>query len=80
MPQPKVCQNVVKLPEIRHTGIQTNNKSKYLDSSSKIQVPANFQSQLIEALHEVNVFTVSRESGGYVSKKVIKAEFEVDCI
>ena len=55
-----------------------NNEAKVLEMQTKMQVPFNFFEQLEEALEELECFDVDRESGGYVSRNLIKAEFEAD--
>ena len=53
-------------------------EAKYLESSSRMQVPTDFKDQLEEALIQISAFTIDGESGGYVSQEIIKAQFEVD--
>ena len=57
-----------------------NKESKRLEAASKMQVPNDFKDMLVHALEEVRAFTVDRESGGCVSRNVIKAEYEADYI
>ena len=47
-------------------------EAKYLESSSRIQVPTDFKDQLEEALNQIRACTIDRESGGYVSQEIIK--------
>ena len=56
-----------------------NNQTRNFDSATKMQIPANFLSQLKQTLHKViNVFSISRENGGFVCRWLIKVEFETD--
>ena len=55
-----------------------NKEAKLLEASSKMQIPFDFKLQLELALEQVCAFSVDRESGGYVSRDILKAEFEAD--
>ena len=57
-----------------------NNEAKALESSSRMTVPSDFMEQLDSALVENGAYIADRKSGGYVSRQIIKAEFEADYI
>ena len=57
-----------------------NKESKTLENASKMQIPVDFKEMLVQALEEVRAFTVDRESGGCVSRQIIKAEYEADYV
>jgi hypothetical protein len=51
--------------------------AKKLESSSRMEAPPNLREQLESALQEINALTRDRQSGGFVSGSIIKAEFEI---
>ena len=57
-----------------------NKESKQLENASKMQIPVDFEEMLTQALEQIRAFTVDRESGGCVSRQIIKAEFEADYV
>ena len=57
-----------------------NKEAKALETSVKMSVPTDFIDQLEMALLEIRAFSVDRQSGGFVSEHIIKAEYEADYI
>lgn len=55
-----------------------NKESKLLEASPKLQIPFDFKTQLELALEQICTFAVDRESGGYISRDIVKAEFEAN--
>ena len=43
-------------------------ESKTLENASKMQISVDFKEMLVQALEEVQAFTVDRECGGFVSR------------
>ena len=74
------CQSsmLILLDLKKEKASSSQQKGKYLESSTKIQLPDDFMDQLEEAVNQNCAFTVDRKIGGYMSQGVIKAEFEVD--
>ena len=55
-----------------------NKEETLLGASSKIQIPFDFKVQLELVLEQIRVVSVDRESGRYVTRDILKAEFEAD--
>lgn len=45
---------------------------KTLENASKMQVPTDFKDQLEEPLNQICAHTIDRESGGFISRDIIK--------
>lgn len=57
-----------------------NKEAKSLESALNMQVPIDFKDQLEETLNHICAFVVDQQSGRFVSREIIKTEFEADYI
>ena len=75
------CKPVDKMTNEDKKKLDTfNNEAKALESFSRMTVSPDFIHMLDTALQEINGYKKDRQNGGYVSEKMIKAEFEADYI
>ena len=55
-----------------------NAEAKTLELSTRMNVPTSFKHDLESALLEIEACSPNRQSGGFVRREIIKAEFEAD--
>ena len=55
-----------------------NDEAKTLESITQMHLPVSFKHDLESALLESEAYSPDQQSGGYVRKTVIKAEYEAD--
>ena len=55
-----------------------NKQAKLLEKHNRLHIPSSFMVDLKHALDETQAFVPDRQSGGYVSERILKAEYESD--
>ncbi len=55
-------------------------EAKRLEVSPRLHIPMSFREDLERCLHDIDAFTPDRQSGGVVSRVIIKAKYEADYV